>query len=254
MDTLKVKHMWDLVKPLKGANVMDSMWVYNIKWNGEGNQIKDKVRLVGKGYTQQLGIDYNETWAGVTRLELVRITAAIATKLNLKLWQIDFVRVYLNSLTKEDIYMRQPEGFVKPRFKDHVCKLVHMIYGMMQGAHDWYETLMNTYNKLGYTTSCADHCVRYKKEDDGYTITDTYTDDIFGASKTDREAKERKDEMGKEWEVKDVGANEYFLGVRVQQDIRKNPFFVATISSSYLFPFISPSFPVPFYGYSFTTR
>ncbi len=50
---------------------MDSMWVYDIKWDGEGNRIKDKARLVGKEYTQQLGIDYNEIWAGVTRLESI---------------------------------------------------------------------------------------------------------------------------------------------------------------------------------------
>ena len=66
MDTLKSKHMWDLVQSPPGANIMDSMWVYDIKWDGEGNRIKDKARLVGKGYTQQLGVDYNETWAAVT--------------------------------------------------------------------------------------------------------------------------------------------------------------------------------------------
>ena len=200
---------------------MDSMWVYDIKWDGEGNQIKDKARLVGKGYTQQLGINYNETWAGVTRLESVRMMAAIATKFNLKLWRINFIGAYLNRLTKEDIYMKQPEGFVQPGFEDYVCKLVHTIYGTMQGAHDWYETLTNTYNKLGYTTSQVDPCVRYKKDGDGYTLTDTYTDDVFGASKTDGEIQRRKDEMGKEWEIKDVGDNKYFLGMRVQQDINQ---------------------------------
>ncbi len=66
MDTLRAKHTWDLVKPPSGANIMDSMWVYDIKWDGEGNRIKDKARLVGKGYTQQLGVNYNETWAAVT--------------------------------------------------------------------------------------------------------------------------------------------------------------------------------------------
>ena len=195
--------------------------MYDIKWDGEGNRIKDKARLVGKGYTQQLGIDYNETWAGVTRLESVRMTAAIAAKLDLKLWRINFVGAYLNSLTKEDIYMKQPEGFVQPGFEDHVCKLVHTIYGTMQGAHDWYETLTNTYDKLGYTTSRADPCVRYKKENGGYTLTDTYTDDVFGASKSNGEVEKRKDEMGKEWEIKDVGENEYFLGMRVQQNINE---------------------------------
>jgi len=219
MDTLKTKHTWDLVKAPPGANIMDSMWVYDIKWDGEGNRIKDKARLIGKGYTQQLGIDYNETWAGVTQLESVRMTAAIAAKLNLKLWRIDFIGAYLNSLTKEDIYMKQPEGFVQPGHEDYVCKLVHTIYGTMQGAYDWYETLTNTYNKLGYITSRADPCVRYKKDDDGYTLTDTYTDDVFRALKTEEEIQRRKDEMGKEWKIKDVGENDYFLGMQVQQDI-----------------------------------
>ena len=213
MDTLRKKHTWDLVKAPEGANIMGSMWVYDIKWDGEGNRIKDKARLVGKGYTQQIGIDYNETWAGVTRLESVRMTAAIAAKYDLKLWRIDFVGAYLNSLTKEDIYMKQPEGFVEPGYEDYVCKLVHTIYGTMQGAHDWYETLTATYNKLGYITSRADPCVRYKREGGGYTLTDTYTDDVFGASKTDAEVRIRKDEIAKEWEIKDVGENDYFLGM-----------------------------------------
>ena len=219
METLKTKHTWDLVKPPPGANIMDSMWVFDIKWDGEGNRIKDKARLVGKGYTQQLGVDYNETWAGVTRLESVRMTAAVAAKLNLKLWQIDFIGAYLNSLTKEDIYMKQPEGFIEPGYEEYVCKLVHTIYGTMQGAHDWYETLRKTYIDLGYTASNADPCVRIKKENGNYTITDTYTDDIFGASNNDEEVKQRKDEIGKVWEIKDVGENEYFLGMRVQQDL-----------------------------------
>jgi hypothetical protein len=125
----------------------------------------------------------------------------------------------LNSLTKEDIYMKQPEGFVEPGFEDYVCKLVHTIYGTMQGAHDWYETLAATYKRLGYTSSRADPCVKYKHDGGGYTITDTYTDDVFGASKTDAEIEERKAEMGKVWEIKDVGESKYFLGMRVQQDL-----------------------------------
>ena len=219
MATLKAKHTWDLVLPPPGANVMDSMWVYDIKWDGEGNRIKDKARLVGKGYTQQLGIDYNETWAAVARLESVRVTAAIAAKLDLKLWRLDFVGAYLNSVTKEDIYMKQPEGFIEVGFEDHVAKLVHTIYGTMQGGHDWYETLCSTYDELGYITSRADPCVRIKEENGNYTITNTYTDDTFGASNNEEEERRRKEEISKVWEIKDVGETEYFLGMRVQQDL-----------------------------------
>ena len=219
METLKNKHTWDLVKPPPGANIMGSMWIYDIKWDGEGNRIKDKARLVAKGYTQQLGVEYNETWAGVTRLESVRMTAAIAAKLDLKLWRIDFVGAYLNSLTKEDIYMKQPEGFVEPGYEDHACKLVHTIYGTMQGGHDWWNTLDTTYDDLDYKTSRADPCVRYKEENSNYTLTDTYNDDVFGASNNDDEIQKRKDEIAKIWDIKDVGETEYFLGMRVQQDL-----------------------------------
>src|SRR5258705_10602861 len=193
MDTLLAKHTWDLVKAPPGANIMDSMWVYDIKWDGEGNRIKDKARLVGKGYTQQLRIDYNETWAGVKRLESVRMTAAIAAKHDLKLWRIDYVGAYLNSLTKEDIYMKQPEGFVEPGLEDHVCKLVHTIYGTMQGAHDWYETLKDTYSKLGYTTSRADPCVRYKKENGGDNLPPTYIDEIICEAENSKDANEKQE-------------------------------------------------------------
>ena len=221
MENLKSKNTWELVKPPPDANIMDSMWIYDIKWDGEGNRIKDKARLVRKGYTQRLGIDYNETWAAVTHLESVRMTAAVAAEHNLKLWRIDFVGAYLNSETKEDIYMKQPEGFVEPGYDDYAAKLLHTIYSTMQGGHDWYETLSGTYNDLGYTTSRADPCVRFKREGDNYTLTDTYTDDTFGASNNEEEMRRRIDEIGKVWEIKDVGETEYFLGMRVQQDLEQ---------------------------------
>jgi hypothetical protein len=116
--------------------------------------------------------------------------------------------------------MKQPEGFIEPGYEDYACKLVHTIYGTMQGGHDWYETLSKTYRNLGYNTSRADPCVWTKQEDGNYKITDTYTDDVFGASSNNEEMKRRKDEIGKIWEIKDVGENEYFLGMRVQQDLK----------------------------------
>ncbi len=215
------KHTWDLVPATPEMNVMDSMWVYDIKWDGDGNRIRDKARLVGKGYTQQLGIDYNETWAAVTRLESVRMMAAIAASMDLHLWQVDFVSAYLNSETKEDIYMRQPEGYVVPGEEDKVCKLVHTIYGTMQGVHDWFETLAKTYDDLGYYMSRADPCVRTKWDDDrSFTITDTYMDNVWGASTSAEEADRRKNELAECWEIKDVRENGYFLGMHVDQDLK----------------------------------
>ena len=96
--------------------------------------------------------------------------------------------------------MKQPEGFVEVGFEDHVAKLIHTIYRMMQGGHDWYETLSTTYNELDYTTSRADPCVRIKEENGNYTITNTYTDNTFGASNNKEEEKKRKDEIARVWD------------------------------------------------------
>ena len=91
--------------------------------------------------------------------------------------------------------MRQPEGFVEPRYEDYMCKLIHTIYGTMQSVHNWYETLSTTFN-IGYTTSYVDPCIQFKKENENYAITDTYTDDVFGASNTEEEGNKRKKEIG----------------------------------------------------------
>ena len=147
------------------------------------------------------------------------MTTAIAAKLNMKLWHLDFVGAYLNSLTKEDVYMKQPEGFVEIGKEDHVCKLVHSVYGSMQAGHDWYTTLSNTYDNLGYIICHTDPCVCFKKENGNYTLTNTYTDNTFCASNSDKEKDKQMDEIGKVWEIKDMGENEYFLGMQVQQDL-----------------------------------
>ena len=92
--------------------------------------------------------------------------------------------------------MKQPEGFIEPGKEDYTCKLVHMIYGTMQGGHDWFKTLGTTYDDLDYTTSRVDPCVCYKKENGNYTLTDTYTNDVFGASSDDQEIKRRWEKFG----------------------------------------------------------
>lgn len=196
------KGTWELQQPPPGANVMASKWVYDVKKDGGGSWLRDKARLVGKGFTQVHGIDYEETWAAVARLESIRITAAIAAKQNLHLWQIDFEAAYLNSETKEEIYMEQPRGYEVDGKESLACRLKKTIYGTMQGGRDWAETLATTYDELGYVSSKADPCVRVKASDDGeYTLTDTYTDDVWGASSSFEEGERRKAELAQKWDI-----------------------------------------------------
>ena len=91
-------YLW-LSQASAGANIMGWMWLYNIKWDGDKNKIKDKARLIGKGHTQQLGVDYNETWAGVTRLESVWMTAAVSGWFNCKSYEATR-RIYWTEISR----------------------------------------------------------------------------------------------------------------------------------------------------------
>ncbi|KAF5391957.1 hypothetical protein D9757_003238 [Collybiopsis confluens] len=221
MDNHREKGTWELVDPPPGANIMDCRWVYDIKLDGHGKWIRDKARLVGKGFTQQLGVDYTETWAAVSRMESIRMVAAVAASLDLKLWQIDFIAAYLNSTPEVDIYMRQPPGYIVPGHENSVCHLKKTLYGTMQGAYDWARTLDAGFTSIGYQASKADPCVRVKRSGSNLTLTATYTDDVWGASTTSELGEEAKKELGRLWDIKDVGENHRLLGMRVDQDLDK---------------------------------
>ena len=104
--------VWELVRPPPGANIVDSKWHYAPKFDSEGDVTSYKSRLVAKGFTQVFGVDYFETFASVVRFDSLRLILAISVSHDLELWQIDFESAFLNGKMKEEVYMRQPEGFV----------------------------------------------------------------------------------------------------------------------------------------------
>ena len=102
---------------------------------------RNKARLVAQGYSQMEGVDYNETFAPVARMESIRILLALACHLKFKLYQMDVKTSILNGLLKEDVYMTQPKGFIDPNFPDHVLYLKKALYGLKQAPRAWYDRL-----------------------------------------------------------------------------------------------------------------
>ena len=92
--------------------------------------IRNKARLVAQGYSQMEGVDYDETFALVARMESIRILLALACHLRFKLYQMDMKIDFLNGLLKEDVYVAQPKGFIDPHFPDHVLHLKKALYGL----------------------------------------------------------------------------------------------------------------------------
>jgi hypothetical protein len=137
--------------------------------------------------------------------------------MGLRLWQVDFVSAFLNSENAYQVYMEQPPGFEEGG-DDDVWLLLKTLYGTMQGAHDWAETLEKTYRGHRYYTSKADPQVRSRLENDELTLTSMWTDDILGASTTEAGETKAKGELRSSYEIKDLGTAKFILGMRIDRD------------------------------------
>ncbi|GKA45746.1 retrovirus-related pol polyprotein from transposon TNT 1-94 [Tanacetum coccineum] len=107
-------------------------WIYKVKLDEYGDVLKNKARLVAKGYRQDEGIDFEESFAPVTRIEAIRIFIANVASKNMIIYQMDVKTAFLNDELKEEIYVRQPEGFIDPDHPTHVYHLKKALYGLKQ--------------------------------------------------------------------------------------------------------------------------
>ncbi|KAJ3492187.1 hypothetical protein NLJ89_g11265 [Agrocybe chaxingu] len=219
--TMQHREVFTLADRPAGKNIVKPLWTFGYKYDAEGEITKRKARLVAKGYTQIPGLDFDQTYASVARLESMRMTAAVIACKHLKPWQIDYVAAYLNSDNKFEVYMEQPWPFVVQGKEDMVLRVNKTVYGMMQGAYDWEDELSRTYKGLGYYQSRADPCVRHRLIDGEYTLTCTYTDDVLGGSSSPAEKERAIGEMEGCYEVKRIeesGGAKVILGMAMTQD------------------------------------
>ncbi|GJS46406.1 retrovirus-related pol polyprotein from transposon TNT 1-94 [Tanacetum coccineum] len=133
--------VWTLVPAPYGKTIIGLKWVFKNERDETGIIIKNKARLVAQGYNQQEGIDYDETFALVARLEATRIFLAFATYMNFIVYQMDVKSAFLNGKLKEEVYVKQPPGFESNEFPNYVCKLDKALYGLKQAPRACYETL-----------------------------------------------------------------------------------------------------------------
>ena len=122
--------VWTLVPRSEGEHIISTKWIFRNKTDEEGNVIRNKAQLVAQGYSQMKGVDYDETFTPIVRMESIRILLALACQLKFKLYQMDVKTAFLNGLLKEDVYVAQPKGFIDPHFLDHVLYLKKAFYGL----------------------------------------------------------------------------------------------------------------------------
>ena len=129
----------DLVERLPNRTIIRTRWVFRNKLNEDGDIIRNKARLVAQGYNQEEGIDYDETFAPVARLESIRIMLAFASYMNIKLYQMDVKCAFLNGYLQEEVYVKQPPDFENSDLPNHVFKLNKALFGLKQAPRAWYD-------------------------------------------------------------------------------------------------------------------
>ncbi|WP_177314016.1 reverse transcriptase domain-containing protein, partial [Plesiomonas shigelloides] len=132
---------------------MELKWVYKIKRNAKGEVERNKARLVAKGYNQRQGIDYDEVFAPVARLETIRLIISLAAQNAWKIYQMDVKSAFLNGLLEEEVYIEQPPGFEEKGQEDKVLKLKKALYGLKQAPRAWNSRIDKYFQEKNFTKS-----------------------------------------------------------------------------------------------------
>ena len=219
MDSIKRNNVWELQELPKGRKTVGSKWVFRKKFNEEGAVERYKARIVAQGYSQKPGLDYDETFCPVVRFESLRMLIALSVQNDLTMHQMDITSAFLNGDLKEEVYMRQPEGFVVKGKEHLVCKLNRSLYGLKQSPRCWNSVLNERLIEMGFKQSSSDPCIYIASEGEEFLI-GVYVDDMILAGKSDERMKMVKEMLAERFEVKDMGPLRHFLGVKVDHNIK----------------------------------
>ena len=218
-DSLIENGTWTLVELPKDRKPIKCKWIFKIKKN-DGVIEKYKARLVAKGFSQIPGVDYDETFAPVPQPKTVRIILALAAQLGMKAKQYDVETAFLNGKLDQEIYMEQPEGFVKGA--NLVCKLQKSLYGLKQSPRIWNEDLTRTMSAAGYKQCRSDACVFVRQYGDHRAFVLVWVDDIAIISDDDALIVDTEHKLSARYKLKKLGDINWLLRMRIVHDLNSH--------------------------------
>ena len=216
LEALLENGAWTLLPKKQNMKPIGCKWVYKVKCNLDGSIARCKARLVAKGYAQKYGIDYEETFSLVARMTTVRTIIALAALKKWNLYQLDVKNAFLNGDLQETIYLEQPQGYVHPKYPNHVCKLKKALYGFKQAPRAWYEKLVRCLICAGFQESKADPSLYIKHDGRKILIICIYDVDDLIVTGDDFDGIEKvKYMLNLKFKISDLGELKYFLGIEV---------------------------------------
>ncbi|CRG92846.1 hypothetical protein PISL3812_09917 [Talaromyces islandicus] len=212
VNSLKQNKTWELVDPPRDRRVLSGKWVFKVKRGSHGEVVRYKCRWVVRGFTQEEGIDYDETFASVVKPMSYKALLAIAAALDLEIEQMDVKTAFLYGYIDHEIYVEQPHHMTDGTAK--VCKLRKALYGLKQAPRIWYQTLTNFLRTLGFEPINADLGIFVRS---GVYIA-VYVDDLLIIGPSVAEIKNIKRSLRNRFQMTDLGPCSYYLGMFIRRD------------------------------------
>nr|GFC72859.1 retrovirus-related Pol polyprotein from transposon TNT 1-94 [Tanacetum cinerariifolium] len=199
--------------------VITLKWIYKVELDELGGILKNKTRLVARGYRQEEGIDFEESFAPVARLEAIRIFLAYATHKNMVVYQMDVKTAFLNGNLREEVYVSQPDGFV-PDNPNHVYKLKKAIYGLKQAPRAWYDMLSLFLLSKDFFKGSVDPTLFIRRNGNELILVQVYVDDIIFAASTLELCDLFANLICSKFKMSMMGKISFFLGLQISQSPR----------------------------------
>nr|GEV07391.1 hypothetical protein [Tanacetum cinerariifolium] len=212
--------VWELVDRPLCKNVINMKWLWKNKRDEENTVIRNKSRLVAKGYAQKEGVDFEESFAPVARLEVVRLFIAYAAHKSFTVYQMDIKTAFLYGPLKEEVYVTQPDGFADPYDPDKVYRLKKALYGLKQAPRAWYDEISNFLVSKGFSNGSIDPTLFITKHRGDILLVQIYVNDIIFGSTNPKLSKQFEKLMHSKFEMSMIGELKFFLGIQIHQSPR----------------------------------
>nr|GEW61286.1 retrovirus-related Pol polyprotein from transposon TNT 1-94 [Tanacetum cinerariifolium] len=210
-------NLWVLVPAPDNISPFTLKWLFKNKHDEEQTVIRKKSRLVVRGYRQEEGIDFEESFTPVSRMEATRIFLAYAAHKSFSVFQMDVKTAFLHGSLKEDVYVCQPEGFIDADHPSHVYKLNKALYGLKQAPRAWYDELSTFLLQNHFFKGTIDPTLFIRRFYDDILVVHVYVDDIIFGSTHPRYIQLFSDLMKNRFEMSMMGEITFFLGLQVNQ-------------------------------------
>ena len=200
----------------KHCKVIGTRWVFRVKSDG-----RYKARLVAQGYHQRVGIDCNDIYAPVCRMVSQRILLATAAERNWTVMQMDVVTAFLQSRVKEDVYVKQAPGYEENNpisGEPQVMKLKRSLYGLRQSPVNWFNTINDKLQTIGFKPTGSDPCMYVHGSHEDYAIMTLYVDDILLTGESLATLTHLKEQLTQQFDISDIGQAHQVVGMDINRD------------------------------------